>query len=251
MRIQSWNLNGLLAKIKNQRFDPLIKREPDIICFQEVRTKQEPLVAEGYHHIWNHSERDGMWGTLTLSKEEPLSVVRGLGIEDIDREGRVIACEYDGCWVINVYVPNPLGGARRRQARQLWDDALIEFIQARAFERPTVLVGDFNTTLSDDDIYELNPHRGENDEGYLSDERAGLAAIVDHGFVDAFRQVHPDEPDAYTWWSTRRDRRSLNRGWRLDYFFVSDEAAQKIVECAHLSEIKGSDHCPIELVIEL
>ena len=251
MKIESWNLNGLLSKVRNRQFEPLIKRDPDVVCLQEIRTHQQPEVMPGYHHIWNAAESDRFWGTLTLSKTEPLSIITELGIPPIDKEGRLIACEFGNCWVVNVYVPNPLGGEERRRARREWDDALLEFLEERAYERPTIVCGDFNTTISDEDIYEGNPHRGENDEGYISDERAGIAAIVDCGFVDAFRLKHPDETESYTWWSSRRNRRSVNRGWRIDYFFVSDEAAPSIQSCDHLSDIKGSDHCPIELGVAL
>lgn len=252
MRIVSWNVNGILSKVEHRDFDAVLERSPDVICVQEIRTKSEPEVAKGYRHIWNHAERDGFWGTLALAREEPRRVLRETGIPEIDREGRLLALDYPDFWLVDVYVPNAKGGLRRKAVRREWDKALCRLAGELAYEKPTIVCGDFNTTISDEDIYEGSPWRGhDEEEGFPTDERAGLAELVEGGFVDAFRLVHPDAEDAYTWWSQRRDRRAVNHGWRLDYFLVSEDAAGAIRGCEHLTGIRGSDHCPIELEVAL
>ena len=248
MKIISWNVNGILSKVKKGEFAPIEARDPDVVCIQEVRTKAEPEVLAGYHHIWNHAKRDGFWGTLTLAKEEPTQTILGVDAGELDAEGRVIACEFDYYWVVNVYVPNSKGGLARAAVRREWDDAFLDFACDLALDKPVVICGDFNVALTDEDIYEGNPHRGE-DRAFASDERGDLAMLLDSGYLDAFRLLHPDAKNAYTWWSMRRNRRAVDHGWRLDYFLVSEEARRAIKGCEHLSDIPGSDHCPIELVM--
>lgn len=249
MKIISWNVNGIPSKVKRGDFAPLTERQPEVICVQEVRTKTEPIVAEGYHHVWNHSERDGVWGTLTLCRNEPREVLTELGIPEIDREGRLIATDMGRMWIVNAYVPNASGGLRRREVRRIWDEALLDFAQELAARKPTLICGDFNVAPHDEDIYEGNKHYGEELEGFPTEERSGLQEILDAGFTDVFRHMHPNARDAYTWWATRKRRREVNRGWRLDLFLASDGLLPKVTSVEHLTDIYGSDHCPIELVM--
>lgn len=251
MRILSWNVNGILSTVKNKTLAPLVARDPDVICVQEVRTKKEPSIFPDYHPTWNHAERDGFWGTLTLSKEKPLYVRRSCGVSELDGEGRIIICEFSELYIVNVYVPNPTGSLRRRDLRRMWDGALADIAQKLAWEKPTVICGDFNAVRTDDDFFSASVHQGEAQrEAFAQDVRAGIETILDLGYVDGFRALHPDATNAFTWWAQRKSRRDVNRGWRFDYFFVSEDLANSIVSCEHLSSIRGSDHCPIELVIE-
>jgi len=251
MKIVSWNVNGLRATASSGSLSPIVKSTPDVFCIQELRTAERPIVIDGYYHIFNPAEREGYAGTATISKTKPLFERCGFGLPALDGEGRVITVEYERLCLVNAYVPRSMGDLRRRDYRVRFDDALIELVGGLEAHKPVVVCGDFNAILDDDDVYEENIHHGENGEGFASDERDLLLELVDMGFIDAFRHVHPDAEGAYTWWSQRRNRRALNRGWRLDYFFVSGAVADRIADVRHLTEVTGSDHCPILLDISL
>lgn len=252
MRIISWNVNGIQSKVRQGSLGPLADRRPDAICIQEVRTESEPEVLDGYRHIWNHAERKGYSGTLTLTRRKPLSVVREMEIPEIDGEGRLVACEYEDLWLVNVYVPNSSGGLRRAALRRDWDAALADLLYELAARKPTVICGDFNVPLTTEDVYEGNGSRARMErDDFPTDEQSHLADLLENGFTDAFRLVHPDARDAFTWWDQRKRRREVNRGWRLDYFLVSDDLRACVRSCDHLTDVEGSDHCPVELVVAL
>lgn len=247
MVIVSWNVNGLRAAIAAGSLDVVATFGTDVLCLQEIRTKERPVVIEGFAHSFYPAERDGYAGTAIVSRVRPASVELGFGTPDLDSEGRVITAEYGAFYLVNVYVPRSVGDLRRQDYRVRFDDALVSHVESLETHKPVIVCGDFNAILDDDDVYEESAHRGEHGEGFASDERDLLLALVDAGYVDAFRRAHPGAEGAYTWWSQRRNRRALNRGWRLDYFFVSGAISDRIADVRHLAEVGGSDHCPVLL----
>lgn len=251
MRIVSWNLNGVASCVKNRSFDAICRLHPDIVCCQEIRTQQEFAVMEGYHHYWFHSNQGGYSGTLIMTKRKPISVSYGFGDDLFDCEGRLITIELESCFIVNTYTPRSEENLRRHQFRMAWDERYLDHLIELSYEKPVIACGDFNAARLDIDIYPENMRMYFNRKGYATEEVANLEKLIDNGFVDAFRVLYPDKTGSYTWWANRRNKRSEDRGWRLDYFFVSDEIADHIVDAVHHSDIQGSDHCPIELVIEI
>ena len=251
MIIISWNVNGLMACIDKNGFEPIEALQPDILCLQEVKTQRRPKVLPGYRHYWETGKREGYAGVLTMAKEEPLDVRMGLGQESLDREGRIITLEYQAFYIINAYVPNAQDSPERRAYRGRWDEALFVFVQKLKECKPVIICGDFNVTRSAIDVFPENTRIQDQEKGYISVERDNLETLLDSGFVDAFRHLHPDQEGAYTWWSQRFEKRSKNDGWRLDYFLVDRQLAKRIHAAEHHTEIYGSDHCPIALKIHL
>lgn len=251
MIIVSWNVNGLMACIDKNGFEPVQALQPDIVCCQEVKTQRRPKVLSGYYHYWETGKRDGYAGVLTMAKEEPLDVRTGLGQESLDREGRIVTLEYKAFYIINAYVPNAQDSPERRAYRSRWDKALLSYVQELKENKLVIICGDFNVTRSAIDVFPENTRIQDQEKGYISEERDRLEALLDIGFVDAFRHLHPDQEGAYTWWSLRFDKRSKNDRWRLDYFLVDRHLAKRIHAAEHHTEIFGSDHCPIELKIHL
>lgn len=249
MKIISWNLNGLNSCLKNGSMLPLIELAPDVVCFQEIRTKQQPEVLPDYHHFWNPSQRDGYSGTLTISKQEPLRAIVGLGDEQLDYEGRVLTLEFPAFFVVNCYAPNSQANLRRHQFRLNWDAALHSFLAELRETKPVIACGDFNVARLDIDIFPENMHQYWAGQGYASDERSNLETLLESGFSDAFRVLYPDVVGSYTWWSNRLSKREENRGWRLDYFFITHDLLPRLIDVKHHSGIKGSDHCPVELEV--
>lgn len=251
MIIVSWNVNGLMACMEKNGFEPVQALQPDIVCLQEVRTSRRPKVLPGYFHYWETGKREGYAGVLTMAKEEPLDVQMGLGKESLDREGRIITLEYQTFYIVNAYVPNSQDSPERRAYRRRWDEALLSYVQGLKENKPVIICGDFNVTRSAIDVFPENTRIQDQEKGYISEERDRLEAMLDSGFVDAFRHLHPDQEGAYTWWSQRLEKRSKNDGWRLDYFLVDRHLAKRIHAVGHHTEKYGSDHCPIELKIHL
>lgn len=244
MKIVSWNLNGLLSCIKNGSFNPVMCLTPDIICLQEIRTKQEPEIIPGYYHFWHHSRRDGYSGTVTLCKREPERVMYGFDNRHPDPEGRLLTLEFPSLYIINAYVPNSQENLKRHAYRMEWDKALHEFACELCENKPVIICGDFNVAREDIDVYEENLHQYWAEQGYVSDERSSLETLLESGFTDVYRYFNPGRR-SYTWWSNRLNKRNENRGWRLDYFIASNELLPHIAKVDHLSDIVGSDHCPI------
>ena len=231
MRIISWNLNGLLSCVEHGSFRPISELAPDVMCCQEIRTKQQAEVLPGYQHFWNPSERDGYSGTLTMTRRSPLKVTAGLCVPELDAEGRVQIIEYPHLFIVNAYAPNSQKNLMRRQFRAQWDEAFRERVCELSEEKPVIACGDFNVTLSDIDIYPENLRQYWAQQGYASDERSNLETLMERGFTDAFRHLYPEATGTYTWWSNRRNKRDENRGWRLDYFFVSDGVLLHVQGC--------------------
>ena len=249
MKIVSWNLNGLLSTLKNGVFKPVLESGPDVLCLQEIRTQQEPVITDGYFHIWNHCERDGYAGTAILSRTEPLRVLRGFYGER-DAEGRTLTAEFEPCFVVNAYVPNSQQNLQRHAYRMEWDEGFREYVCWLREEKPVILCGDFNVARDELDIYPENMRQYWAEQGYASDERSNMETLIECGFTDAFRELHPGIR-SYTWWSNRLNKRQQNRGWRLDYFLVDDELMEGVRSVEHLQAVMGSDHCPILLEIDL
>ena len=243
MKIVSWNLNGLLSTLKNGAMGSILSANPDVICLQEIRTQQEPIIAEGYFHIWNHSQRDGYAGTAMLSKQKPVCIRYGFDDGD-DAEGRTITAEFEKCFIVNTYVPNSQQNLQRHAYRMQWDEDFREYICRLKEEKKVIICGDFNVARTDLDIYPENIRQYWAEQGYASDERSNFETLLECGFVDAFRHLHPDQR-SYTWWSNRLNKRQQDRGWRLDYFLVDDELLPDICTVNHMQSIYGSDHCPI------
>lgn len=248
MRILSWNLNGLRACLKNGSFERL-KTLPliDVFCFQEIRTREQLRVLDGYHHFWYPAEKMKYSGTLTLTLIKPEKVIYGMGIPELDKEGRVLTVDMGNVYVVNTYVPNSQKDDERREYRLKWDIAYHSFIKNLSDIKPVIACGDFNVTMSRKDIYKENGRMDWAENGYASDERSNLLSVIDDGFIDAYRHLYPDEENAFTWWSNRLCKRKENRGWRLDYFIVVELLKEHIQDVIHHQEITGSDHCPIVL----
>ena len=249
MKIISWNLNGLLSCVANKSIFPLLNYNPDIICCQEIRTKEEPLIIEGYNHIWNHAEREKYSGTAVLTIPYPMEIFRGFG-DNKDIEGRLITLEYEDFYLINAYVPNSQLNLKRKAYRLEWDYKFRDYIDDLIGVKPIIICGDFNVTRNEIDVFEENKRAFLQEQGLISDERANLEELLNLGFIDVFREFYPDTR-SYTWWSNRLNRRNVNRGWRLDYFLVSEELKDRIVDINHLTNVEGSDHCPIILEVEI
>ncbi len=253
LRMVSWNVNGLRAVLKKGFLDIFEGFDADIVALQETklqdadRAKLE-LDLPGYHQVWNYAEKKGYSGTAVFSREEPRSVRYGFG-EDPDDEGRVCALEFDSFWFVNVYTPNAQRELTRLDFRMAWDDAYRAFVCGLAASKPVVTCGDFNVAHNEIDLKNPGPNRGN--AGFTDEERAKFTALLDAGFIDTFRHLHPDETGAYSWWSYMFNARKNNAGWRIDYFLVSDSVADRVAEARILSDVYGSDHCPVELTIDL
>lgn len=247
VKIITWNLNGLLSSIQNNVFAGIAELEPDVICLQEIRTQQEPVIVPGYHHYWNHGERDGYSGTAVLTRQRPLDALCGCGTVP-DEEGRVLTLDFSECFVVNAYAPNSQQNLQRRAYRMNWDTEFYQYASQLSEEKPVIICGDFNVTRGELDIYAENQRQVWAQMGYASDERSNLESFLEMGFIDVFRHLYPDKR-SYTWWSNRLNKRKENRGWRLDYFFVSEDIIPNIERMEHLEDVHGSDHCPVLLEV--
>ncbi len=254
MRIISWNVNGIRASWNHGLSDFLDKHRADIYAFQETKTDEAiPAVEkEGYHAYWSCcTRRKGYSGTLCLTRRKPLNVSYTMGVPDFDTEGRLITLEFEDFFFVNTYFPNSQRSEKRSDYRAMWDFLIIQYLMQLRYQKPTVMCGDFNVSISDRDIYQENKWVQKNAEGFVSMERESLEAIINAGYCDTYRLKHPDEEGKYTWWSNRLFKRKENRGWRLDYFLVSEKLKKNVTESTMLSEVYGSDHCPIVLDLDI
>ncbi len=246
MKIVSWNLNGLLASIKNGVVDTFAALESDVLCLQEIRTHEEPLMLEGYQHFGNHGDRDGYSGTAVLARITPIDVIYGFRGDFPDTEGRLITLEYPDVYIVNAYVPNSQQNLKRQAFRMKWDEAFRAHIAELMEDKPVIVCGDFNVARDSIDIYGENMRQYWAEQGYASDERSNFETLLEEGLTDVFRALNPDKR-SYTWWSNRLNKRQEDRGWRLDYFLISDDIMDCVVDMGHLKDVMGSDHCPIYL----
>lgn len=252
MKLISWNVNGIRAAIGKGFFDFVQSYSPDVLLLQEVKAQQEqvdfPDDFEYQHIAWNPAEKKGYSGVAAFSKTEPLSVAKGMGITEHDQEGRVLTLEFDDFYVVNVYTPNAQNQLKRLDYRLEWDQAFREHLKTLEGMKPVIFCGDLNVAHEEIDI--ARPKTNRKSAGFSDEERASFTELLDSGFIDSFRHFHPDEPDRYTWWSYRAGARGKNVGWRLDYFGVTASYMKQVKSVAIHSEVMGSDHCPIELVLK-
>lgn len=249
MKLISWNVNGIRACVKKGFMDYFHKVDADIFCIQETKLQegQIDLGLEGYNQYWNYAEKKGYSGTAIFTKTKPLSVKYGLGIEEHDKEGRVITLEYDEFYLINVYTPNSQRELARLKYRMKWEVDFLDHLKKLDNEKPVILCGDLNVAHKEIDL--KNPSTNRKSAGFTDEERDRMTKLLETGFVDTYRHIYPDKEDAYTWWSYMRQARDRNVGWRIDYFVVSESLVHRIKSVDIHSNILGSDHCPVELVI--
>lgn len=251
MHYVSWNVNGLRAAVRKgfmERFDEFAA---DAICLQETKMQphQMELDLPGYYQFWNSAVRKGYSGTAIFTKHEPLHVSYGIAIEEHDQEGRVITLEYPDHYLVTCYTPNSQRELARLDYRMTWEDAFRAYLLALNEEKPVVLCGDLNVAHKEIDL--KNPKTNRRNAGFTDEERGMMTKLLDAGFTDSFRYLYPDTVDAYTWWSYFAKSRERNVGWRIDYFLVSDRLAPKIQEARIYPEVMGSDHCPVDIVLDL
>ena len=250
MKLISWNVNGLRACLTHDFAASFAALDADIFCLQE--TKMQPCQAdfhpEGYTEYTNSAEKKGYSGTACYCRTAPLAVTTGIGIEAHDHEGRVITLEYPGFYLVNCYTPNSQDGLKRLDYRMEWEDAFRDYLLRLDAQKPVILCGDLNVAHQEIDI--KNPKTNRRNAGFTDEERAKMTQLQAAGFADSFRRLHPEEVK-YSWWSYRFKAREKNAGWRIDYFLVSERIADKIQAAEIHNEIFGSDHCPVELQIDL
>ncbi len=246
----SWNVNGIRACMKKGFEDVFSLLDADIFCIQETKMQegQAEFNPEGYFQYWSYAEKKGYSGTAVFTKDEPLSVTYGIGKEELDTEGRMITLEFEDYYFITVYVPNAQDGLKRIDHRCLWEDTFREKVTALSAVKPVVFCGDLNVAHKEIDL--KNPKANVGNAGFSDEERAKFSALLDAGFVDTYRYFYPDKEGAYSWWSYRFNSRERNAGWRIDYFCVSKGFENRLVSADIHNEIYGSDHCPVELIIE-
>ncbi|MCI6250881.1 MAG: exodeoxyribonuclease III [Alloprevotella sp.] len=249
MKLISWNVNGLRACVGKGFYESIAALDADVVCLQETKLQagQIDLALEGYETYWNYADKKGYSGTAIFTRRHPLSVTYGLGIDLHDHEGRIITAEYEDFYLVTAYVPNSQDGLRRLDYRQQWDKDLRAYLKELETRKPVVLCGDLNVAHREIDL--KNPKSNRKNAGFTDEEREGFQQLLDAGFVDTFRHFYPDQTDIYSWWSYRFRAREKNAGWRIDYFVVS-EALRPLLESAAIhTEIFGSDHCPVEVVL--
>lgn len=251
MKLISWNVNGLRAAVKKGFLEYFEEVDADIFCLQETKLQegQIELDLKAYKDYWNYAVKKGYSGTAIFTKAEPLSVQYGLGIPEHDKEGRVITLEFETFFMVTVYTPNSQAELKRLDYRMTFEDAILEYIKNLDKTKPVVLCGDLNVAHEEIDL--KNPKTNRKNAGFSDEERAKFSAFLDAGFIDSFRYFYPDLTDAYSWWSYRMNARARNTGWRIDYFVVSKRLKDKLVDAKIHAEVLGSDHCPVELELNL
>ena len=251
MKFISWNVNGLLACMGKGFADAFKALDADFFCLQETKMQagQLDLAFEGYQSYWNYAEKKGYSGTAIFTRHNPLSVRYGLGLEEHDTEGRVITLEMPSFFLVTVYTPNSQDGLRRLDYRMQWDDAFREYLQKLDAEKPVVVCGDLNVAHQEIDL--KNPKTNRRNAGFTDEERAKFTALLGAGFTDTFRFFNPTLEGAYSWWSYRFRAREKNAGWRIDYFLTSQALEPRLQQAAIHNEVMGSDHCPVEVCIDL
>lgn len=251
MKIYAWNVNGLRAVTKKPDFKEFFDTvQPDVVCLQEIKAQEKDLTGDeqvkGYHTYFFPAKKRGYSGTAIYTKEEPLSITKGIGIDEFDDEGRVLTAEFEKFFVLSVYVVNVQPGLPRLSMRERFNDALLSFVQELEKQKPVIITGDFNVAHHPIDL--KNDKANVGNPGFTDEERAKFSELLDAGFVDTFRAHHPDE-EKYSWWTYRFGARKRNIGWRIDYVVVSKSLFPSIKESVILNEVHGSDHCPVGVII--
>ena len=250
MKFVSWNVNGLRACIGKGFLDYFMGTDADVFCLQETKLSDGQLSLElpGYRLYWNYADKKGYSGTAVFAKEEPVSVTYGVGVPELDTEGRMITLEYPNFYLVTCYTPNAQRELARIDHRLSWDEAFRAKLTALDANKPVIVCGDLNVAHKEIDL--KNPAANRGNAGFSDQERESFQKTLDLGFTDSFRYLHPEKAGAYSWWSYMFHAREKNAGWRIDYFLVSNRAASQIQEANIRSEILGSDHCPVELVLD-
>lgn len=251
MKLISWNVNGLRACVQKGFLDFFKESDADFFCLQETKLQrgQIELDLPGYNQYWNYAERKGYSGTAIFAKYEPISVSYGIGIDEHDHEGRVITLEYDNFYLVTVYTPNSQNELKRLDYRMKWEDDFLKYLKKLEQSKPVIFCGDLNVAHNEIDL--KNPKTNRKNAGFTDEERGKFSAIVNSGFTDTFRYFYPDMEGIYSWWSYRFKAREKNAGWRIDYFCVSNSLNDKLLDAKIHTDIYGSDHCPVELDIDL
>lgn len=251
MKLVSWNVNGLRACCDKGFREAFLTLDADFFCLQETKMQegQLDLAFDGYTSYWNYAEKKGNSGTAVFARRRPLSVTYGLDIEEHDREGRVITLEMDDFYLVTVYTPNSQDGLRRLDYRMTWEDAFRDYLLRLDAKKPVIVCGDLNVAHREIDL--KNPKTNRRNAGFTDEERAKFQELLDAGFTDTFRYFYPDRTDIYSWWSYRFKAREKNAGWRIDYFVVSNRLREKLEGAGIHTGIFGSDHCPVEVTLDL
>ena len=250
MKLISWNVNGLRACITKGFYDFFRQEDADIFCLGETKMQPEQAQIEtpGYFQYWNSAVKKGYSGVAIFSKKEALSVSYGLGIEEHDQEGRVITLEFEDFFLVNVYTPNSKDGLLRLDYRMIWEDEFRKHLNKLDKIKPVIVCGDMNVAHKEIDL--KNPKTNRRNPGFTDEERNKMTELLESGFIDTFRYLYPDKIDAYSWWSYRMKAREKNVGWRIDYFLTSERLNNQIQDALIYSEILGSDHCPVGLILK-
>lgn len=251
MKLVSWNVNGLRACIKKGFENSFYDINADIFCIQETKMQpeQSELEFKGYHQYWNSADKKGYSGTAIFTKIKPISFMYDIGKEEHDHEGRVITLEFDNFYLVNVYTPNSQRGLARIQYRMQWENDFREYITNLNLKKPLILCGDLNVAHNEIDL--KNPKSNRQNAGFSDEERGKMDELLDTGLSDSYRQMYPEKKGAYSWWSYMHNARENNSGWRIDYFIVSNRIKSLVQDSIIHSDIMGSDHCPVELRIDL
>jgi len=248
-KIISWNVNGLRACVEKGFLEFFRQEDADIFCIQETKLQegQINLELDGYYQYWNYAVKKGYSGTAVFTKEKPITVNYGIGIEEHDSEGRVLTLEFEDFYMVTVYTPNSKRELERLQYRMDWEDCFREYVKKLDNMKPVIMCGDLNVAHKEIDL--KNPGSNRRNAGFTDEERGKFTMLLDDGFIDTFRYFYPDKIDAYTWWSYMFKAREKNVGWRIDYFCASERLKDKLLDAKIHSDVLGSDHCPVELTL--
>ena len=251
MKLVSWNVNGLRACLGKGFLDFCAQADADIICLQEtkMRPEQADFDLPGYHRYWNSADKAGYSGTAVFTKTEPLAVTYDFGDDEHRHEGRIITAEYPAFYLVCCYTPNSQEGLKRLDYRMRWEDDLRAYLKELDAKKPVVYCGDLNVAHEEIDI--KNPKTNRRNAGFTDEERAKMTELLGGGFVDTFRALYPEVTGVYSWWSYRFNARKNNAGWRIDYFIVSERLRDKVAEAGILTDVLGSDHCPVTLELDI
>ena len=251
MKLISWNVNGLRACVQKGFLDIFKELDADMFCIQESKLQegQISLELEGYHQYWNYAIKKGYSGTAIFTRREPMSVAYGIDIEEHDQEGRVITLEFAEFYLVTVYTPNSQSELARLDYRMRWEDEFLSYLKGLEEKKPIVFCGDLNVAHKEIDL--KNPKTNRKNAGFTDEDRGKFSTLLGQGFIDTYRYFYPDQEGIYSWWSYRFQARKKNAGWRIDYFCVSESLKEKLVDAKIYTEIMGSDHCPVELDIDL
>ena len=250
MKLISWNVNGIRACVGKNFMEFFNEVNADIFCLQETKLQENQidLQLEGYHQYWNYAKKKGYSGTAIFTKKEPLSVMYGINIEEHDQEGRVITLEFEDFYMVTVYTPNSQNELKRLDYRMKWEDDFRNYLKELDDKKPVIVCGDLNVAHKEIDL--KNPKTNRKNAGFTDEERNKFTELMEAGFIDTFRYFYPDKENIYSWWSYRFKAREKNAGWRIDYFCVSEKLKDRLVSASIHTEVLGSDHCPVELVIK-